>query len=422
MFFLCFADTIKMQSLISTAQQGADSAHHAGGHLERTRSPPLSSTSTAAVAALIVSEPQAPPEPGSDEAPEPQVQLVRAECLTPAAAAPSAPHTPSASTGSDGACKADEQTAAGPSAPRAETDSSSEEADEGVEEWHAKIREHGPRGCVDPDMEAVLMEIIPCLPHKRGRRWQMTPNLQSRIDRLEADGDDYQAYPYLCERAFVILAAYGPEHEYMRRAVHECIENQYQCNCTPVALYQWLLPRAAVHWGPDWRTRTFVQRAAYELCEQRDPREHTEFNKLVTVLAQHLPGGLGWGSTVVAPVPDEEGYNRHAVMQAKADDLIQQMQYPKLAQDMLQRCVAYYAGLGQHWIGTARKVRCFSHLAVCAMQREGPQGAEPHFLTAKRTAQKELGMKHPLTLEMVWEVRHTHTHTHRDRHAEATRS
>ncbi len=242
--------------------------------------------------------------------------------------------------------------------------------------------------------------------------------LQPDIDQLLAAGEEYKAYLLLCERAFRAVAKYGfsPNvREDSVRAVLDVLDIEYLWGETPVPLYEWVLPRAVELWGVDHaHTRKIVHRAALEVCQLRDPREHVEFARTVTELAQQLPGGLGWGSTVVAPMPDEEAYNRHAMMQYQALVAINKGQY-SLAHTMLQRCVTFYESLGQHWLGTVRKVKALSSIALCVKNIEGAQAAEPYAVKCKRTAQKELGTTHEITLGIAWEVSfdtHTHTHMH----------
>ncbi len=164
----------------------------------------------------------------------------------------------------------------------------------------------------------------------------------------------------------------------------------------------WLLPRVEEHWGIDHpQTRQLVQHTAIDLYMCNDPRGSEPVMQSVIDIAQRLPGGLGWGSTVVAPVPDEGTYSRNAVMQRKGMEAWAQG-HTRLARDMAQRCLAYYETLGQHWLGTARKVQCLKLIAECEKAENGPAAAEPLFLQAKRTALRELGPAHEATLDVTW--------------------
>ncbi len=100
------------------------------------------------------------------------------------------------------------------------------------------------------------------------------------------------------------------------------------------------------------------------------------------------------------------------MMQTKSDDLINEGQY-KLAHTMLQRCVAFYDGLGQKWLGRMRKCRARCDLHNCVKHLDGLQAAEAQMQSAKNTAERELGSNHPTTLAIAWDVSpHAHTHTH----------
>ncbi len=76
----------------------------------------------------------------------------------------------------------------------------------------------------------------------------------------------------------------------------------------------------------------------------------------------------------------------------------------ELALDMTKRCVAYYETLGQNWLGTARRVSALFGIAGAVGHIDGWAAAEPLFVEAKRTAQKELGKKHAVTLSVTWGV------------------
>ncbi len=168
------------------------------------------------------------------------------------------------------------------------------------------------------------------------------------------------------------------------------------------AVMQWLLPRVVQHFGidsPD--TRWVVTYAAIGAYSTPDARENPQATQLTAQLAQQLPGGLGWGSTVIAPVPDEESYNRHVVLQYQGYKTACQGQYG-LAKDMLTRCVAYFDSVGPHWLATPRKYRCKQLIGMCISETEGHASAEAYYREAKRGARQELGPTHELTIDFMW--------------------
>ncbi len=65
---------------------------------------------------------------------------------------------------------------------------------------------------------------------------------------------------------------------------------------------------------------------------------------------------------------------------------------------MLTRCVAYYDGLGPHWLATPRKVYALLRLALVALILDGATAADTAFAAAKRAAKQRLGPKHNITL------------------------
>ncbi len=127
-------------------------------------------------------------------------------------------------------------------------------------------------------------------------------------------------------------------------------------------------------------------------------------------------GGLGWGCATYTPL-DEDSYNKHSVMQAKAE-FIHTDGNLKLASDMLQRCVTYFDTLGPHWLGSARRATATMRLGMCEAELAGPSNTghmsflgtgrpndpavlEPYLTKAKRIAIRELGPEHRTTLEMM---------------------
>ncbi len=261
-----------------------------------------------------------------------------------------------------------------------------------------------------------------CVPSAPKTR-KAAKELQEQINELLAEGRVFEACPWQCQIAMFSIVVLGEEHPDTLRAVVTVTMALSRRDMQAMALCGWALPRAARLWGlghPD--TRQLALLGARQLCISMDPSEHPEFTRLVTNVCRHLPGELGWGSTVVAPVPDEEGYNRHAALLVTAEDKVKEE--PKLAKRMAERCVAYFASMGTHWLGCVRKGAARRLVASCVAELEGYAAAEPLFAETKRMTQKELGAEHMETLEVVWKVRdtHTHTHTHTRTHTEYTAS
>ncbi len=228
--------------------------------------------------------------------------------------------------------------------------------------------------------------------------------LQSQIDQWLRDGEVWQAFPSQC-----VLAVYGlwtrPEHADTLQAVLAVADSAYQReeDNGHNHVFIWLLDRAYYIWGlRDPRTRRLVNQVVDMLCRCEDPRRHADLLRLVTRFAQELPGGLGWGSTVVAPVPDEEAFFRHAFMESKGIQMYNQGHY-KLAMDMAQRCEAYYDTLGSNWLAVARKTYARSLVCRCTKSLQGPEETEALARRYKREAVESLGPNHPAAISAVFE-------------------
>ncbi len=223
--------------------------------------------------------------------------------------------------------------------------------------------------------------------------------LQSQIDQWLQQGELWQAFPSQC-----VLAVYGlwtrPDHADTLRTVSAVALGMLEREEWNSCLYEWLLPRH-VRAGLNCPTTRRVIEIAAMMCVCTSDL-HSNLVPTVVELAQQLPGGLGWGSTVVAPVPDEEAFIRHAVMQSQASSLSQQGEH-KAAQDMLKRCVAYYDTLGQHWLAVPRKVS--ARVSICSIVRltEGAATSEPIARQLKREAIQALGPAHPGVAGAIWE-------------------
>ncbi len=209
----------------------------------------------------------------------------------------------------------------------------------------------------------------------------LTPKLaaamQTQADQLTQQGETYKAHPLLCQLAVSSLETRGFDHAESVRAVYNVVRSTHTHKDVREDIQMWLLPRAVQHFGidsPD--TLWLVQLAATCLYRAYDPRDFTAFTQLVTDIAQQLPNGLGWGSTVVAPVPDVDTYSRHAVMQQHAFKLFGQGQYA-LAEDAYEPCLAYYETLGAHWLASPRKYWCMHIIGMCVGDMGDRVGAAP---------------------------------------------
>ncbi len=230
-------------------------------------------------------------------------------------------------------------------------------------------------------------------------------DVQGHIERLLGEGEVFQALPFQSLMAVWHLFHEGPEDPVFMKALHEVVSNVNQRGHARPLFYEHLLPLAVKHWGIESpETKRLVQQAAMHVYKLGDPRKYPNFTGTVQEIAQQLPDGFGWGSTVVAPVPDEDAFNRHAVMQRKAENLVSKQLEYKLAQEMLQRCVKFYETLGSHWLAVPRNIRCLCFLSECALYLEGPPAGEPPLLKAKRLARRELGTGHELSAACLWNL------------------
>ncbi len=228
--------------------------------------------------------------------------------------------------------------------------------------------------------------------------------LLSSIARLTETGMTQAAFPLMCQAAVYSFTKLGADHADTLRSVYAVIKAIYQRGETVSALYTWLVPRAARDWGvghPD--TRALVVQAAMYLCTSDYPDGHPNCTRVVTLAAQQLPGGLGWGNTIVAPVPDDAAYNIAVVAQDEAEGLVRQRKELPRAKAILKHCVTFYESLGCHWLGTARIARCKMWLGMCTFHADGAAAAELALREAKQFAHRELGPRHMTTLECVWQ-------------------
>ncbi len=261
--------------------------------------------------------------------------------------------------------------------------------------WLATLRDEHNR--------PVLGFLLHGAPHWRLPGQCDAGELIDRTTELHKQGRYHAAYPLLCELTLELIFSCGDDDPATLAAMCSTIENRHIRAKPAPALYYWAIPRVAKHWGTDdTQYRALVEQAALLLCgTSDDARVWPEFVQLVTEAAQQLPGGLGWGSTVVAPVPDEEAYARHTFMETRAKKAFGEGHY-KLAQTMYERCVTFYETLNTHWLACVRKARCVVQVARCVRRVDGKQPALAYLLQAKSTAQRELGMDHYVVLDLAW--------------------
>ncbi len=235
--------------------------------------------------------------------------------------------------------------------------------------------------------------------------------LQGQTDQLLAEGLTFEACPWQCQIAMYSICRLGPEHPDTLRAVFAVTMAMAGRSQQIMAMCAWLLPRAAKAWGLGHpHTRYLAVFGARVLGMSPDPRIHPPFTQAVTNVCRLLPGGLGWGTAVVAPVPNEREYERWCFVLLTARDNMETS--PLLAKELLQRCIKYFVSLGPHWLGSQRLPFARKLLAECVVKLDGPAAAAAIRLETKRAAQKELGAEHDVALEAVWEVRGCTTHTH----------
>ncbi len=242
-------------------------------------------------------------------------------------------------------------------------------------------------------------------------RWPAAPQtaeaaaeLQAQIDQLLDEGRIYEARPWQFQIAMYCFCVLGAEHPDTVQAVHALIISMHHKGEQQFQMLEWGLPRMCKQWGlghPD--TRKLACWGVEWLCECSDMRFLTPaYVRQVTNVVKALPGGLGWGAAVVAPVPDEEAFNKMVVLQARASCLFDRQGDANLAKQMFERCAKFYATLGPHWLATPRRVACQQLAAVCVRELESVAAAAPLFLENKRLAKREIGRGHKYTLQNTW--------------------
>lgn len=230
--------------------------------------------------------------------------------------------------------------------------------------------------------------------------FKQLPQLEQRIETLLAAGEHYRAYPYLCNYAMMAFVTLGPEHPATLESIYRVLSNLLQRGVPGPHFCEWVLPRAVVHWGIDSpKLKKLIQHLGVDIARADNPKPYTELTTLMANLAQHLPGGLGWGPAAVTPT--DENFNKHVALMHRAEECFRQGNH-ELAQKMQDRIIAFFDALGPHWLGSQRKVYALHGKAKWTGQREGHAAAESVYLEAKRVAQRELGPDHEVTQDAWW--------------------
>ncbi len=264
--------------------------------------------------------------------------------------------------------------------------------------------------CREPRMRDLVLHLLSQIPPEYHKHRDPAASA-AKVQELQVQDEHAKAYPWLCHVAYYSHKLFGPDHELTIWSTYGVLRSQEERGNGGPELSTWLIPRLVERWGLDnEHTQCAVRQAALFLAAACDPREHKELARIVTPLAQELTrrGDMGWGYAAVGPVPDEEAYFKHCVMQAKAISMlpapgVQAPDTRRLIKDMLQRCVAYFESLGNHWLAVVRRVRCLENMACLVMdQEDGPAAAEAVIQKAKRVALRVLGSDHEVTLDMRW--------------------
>ncbi len=227
--------------------------------------------------------------------------------------------------------------------------------------------------------------------------------LQAQIDQSLSEGRLHETLPWQCMVALYEFTQHGSSDQRSTlQAVHGLVTTQLRCGAFLPELMLWLLPRLAKEQGLGHAdTRELMLHAVMFLYDHPTSIDRqSAMARAVTNVARHIPGRLGWGTAVVAPVADMGAYDRHTTMQEQAHGLFCAKQY-KMAKDTAERCVTYYGSMGQHWLACARKASCTLTLANSVSELKDTAGAEKILMNGQKTARLELGAKHPMTLKLV---------------------
>ncbi len=231
-------------------------------------------------------------------------------------------------------------------------------------------------------------------------KWDLH-RVQGKAQKLMGKGEHREAHPWLCLAAIRAMHELGCDEAATVAAVWEVAKNMQQRGISAVRVYTWLLPRAVRVWGihhPNIRQMVH-QSAVLSLWQAGEPGHNIAYTQVVTEVAQQLPGGPGWGSTVVAPVPDMEAYDRHVMLQEQARAMETRTdRATQLATQMLTQCMAFYESMGPHWLACGRKAKC----KLMASFFAEPERRLEAVREAKRLAESELGREHPVSLEAMF--------------------
>lgn len=158
------------------------------------------------------------------------------------------------------------------------------------------------------------------------KKWH---DLYDRATKLFEQGELYKAWPMHCRLVWEGMQTFGFTHPNTLAAVCRVSDNLYHRRQYDEHVSHWLLPRIAERWGyAHFNTRVIAAQAATALVMMPDLRQPVGFLQTVTDIVRQLPDGLGWGSTAATPVPDADAFNRHVVLQHRADQLVTQSLRP----------------------------------------------------------------------------------------------
>lgn len=237
--------------------------------------------------------------------------------------------------------------------------------------------------------------------------------LHVQVEQLLQAGELHRATPWAIQLAiYCVMHLPSQEHHETLRAVYTVIELFAQRGTPATQFIQWLLPRAGRVWGHDHpSTAALVRLAVQVLAECPNPTRSDfvpyGFVTTVTYVGRDVPcagsdhvTGLAAGHVTPMSAIDEAAYTRHAIIQARAEVLVREGNY-RAARTLLQRCVAFYATLGPHWLGTPRRCSAGCALAACVAQQHGHAAAEPILRETVAVAKGQLGRDHAVTLQCM---------------------
>ncbi len=224
--------------------------------------------------------------------------------------------------------------------------------------------------------------------------------LQGQIEQMVLQGHAFDAFPWQCQYALYCVwsQSAGFEHADTVEALFSVTSSLWQRRQqAPHELLAWLLPRAARQYGLGHEnTRQLLAQAADCMSLIRNPRDCEALSHVAHKLAQHVPGGLGWGTAAVTQLPVVE-YGKWECQQHEAEEMVSEG-YNHGPPASLQSCLELYEPHGPHWVYSQRRVRALQQIATCAAREHGEAAAEPYLRKAKRIAEQELGPTHQASL------------------------